>query len=208
MKAIEEIASYHKLNFGTALDVGANIGNHSLYFSGLFRKVLSFEPSPVLNLVLQANILRNEIDNVQVFGCGLGNKSGLAVVQELSENHTGMVQLNTGPDVSLTDQSDGVEIFRGDDVLKRDANGKGIISFIKIDVEGMELQVLEGLSDTISRDQPLIAFESRSYQEGIQVMSYLRGLGYQYFYELQSSRLPPRAFLRLAMRFWGESATV
>src|SRR5262249_31098554 len=50
-----------------ALDVGANIGTHALFFSGLVDKVLAFEPNPAAFLVCQANALSSGTTNVQVF---------------------------------------------------------------------------------------------------------------------------------------------
>jgi tRNA/tmRNA/rRNA uracil-C5-methylase (TrmA/RlmC/RlmD family) len=47
-----------------ALDVGANIGNHSLYFAKYFKKVISFEPAPNNCWIFKANIFLNRVKNV------------------------------------------------------------------------------------------------------------------------------------------------
>ena len=62
----------NKINFGVALDVGAYIGNHSLFFSKYFRKVISFEPNPVSFELLNLNIKQTK--NIKINNYGLSNK--------------------------------------------------------------------------------------------------------------------------------------
>lgn len=74
-----------------AIDAGANIGNHSLYLSAFFDEVLSFEPNPMLDLVLQANA--GLVDNVTVFCHGLSDDSGEGVLQTVDAFNLGSATL-------------------------------------------------------------------------------------------------------------------
>lgn len=57
------------------LDVGANIGQHSLFMSKFCKKVIAFEPIPILQNRIEMNLKRNRIDNVQLNPFGLSNEN-------------------------------------------------------------------------------------------------------------------------------------
>ena len=57
---------------GIAIDIGANIGNHSVFFSKFFKKVYSFEPNPKTFELLKINAKLN--NNIYVRKTGLSNK--------------------------------------------------------------------------------------------------------------------------------------
>ena len=50
------------------LDVGANIGNHSVFFADRFARVIAVEPNPIFCLALRATIALNKLINVELFG--------------------------------------------------------------------------------------------------------------------------------------------
>lgn len=183
LACVEFLVEYLDIRDTTAVDVGANIGNHTLYLSRLFQTVLAFEPSPYLSLVLQANVIRNQRENVEVFSCGLADVEGIATVRELSTENIGMVELDRTHSEA---GSSTIELRRGDDFLL----GKETrVGFVKVDVEGMELEVLQGMKRSLSRDKPLIAFESRNGKEGGRVIQWLFKIGYIHLYEIQASRI-------------------
>ena len=183
LRCIETLVARLDISDGLAIDVGANIGNHTLYISHIFKNVMAFEPSKSLNLVLRANVIRNKRNNVEIFCCGLGSDNGKAVVSELSLENTGMVELIALPD---EDNVDVINIYKGDDVI---FDRQIPIKFVKIDVEGMELSVLQGMKKCIERDKPLIAFESRCLVEGDAVINCLTHMGYGNFFEIAASRM-------------------
>nr|WP_256504628.1 FkbM family methyltransferase [Gilvimarinus xylanilyticus] len=176
-----------KLEFRSkvALDVGANIGNHSLFMSRYFDSVIAFEPCSYLNMVLRANVLRNKINNVEVSSYGLGDSKGVAGVVEQASDNIGMVELKRFGG-GISNDTERVQVEKGDELLF-DRYEK--IGFIKIDAEGMEVSVIQGLQKCILRDRPLIAFESRRAKEGGDVISVLQKLGYFNYYEVSASRI-------------------
>ena len=57
------------------IDVGANIGNHSVFFGKYFKKIYSFEPNPILFKILEGNVMLNKLDHkIQLFNFALGNR--------------------------------------------------------------------------------------------------------------------------------------
>jgi len=67
-------------NSSYALDIGANIGNHSIQFSRKFRGVYSFEPNPRTFEILSSNTKR--LNNVECLNIGLGSKSAKITLSE------------------------------------------------------------------------------------------------------------------------------
>lgn len=138
-----------------ALDIGANKGVYTYHLRKLAR-VAAFEPVPVL-----AEKLGNAgFSNVDVHHCGLGKESGFF---ELRIPHHGKRKrgLNT-PAASFRAMSDisadkfetfRIEVKRLDDFHFRD------VSFVKLDVEGWEEQVLTGGEETFARNRPVLLVE-------------------------------------------------
>jgi FkbM family methyltransferase len=140
----------------TVLDIGANIGCTSLLFGSRASKVYSFEPSPTTYRWLVENVQRAKLNNVEPINLGLGKEAGTFELTFAPNNRSGGFVSN------LTSASEGhqvehITIARGDDFIREHQIAK--VDFIKIDVEGFEQSVIEGLAATIARDQPIVALE-------------------------------------------------
>ena len=140
----------------TVLDIGANIGCTSLLFGDLARKVYSFEPSPTTHRWLIENVQRAKLNNVEPLNLGLGKDAGTFELTFAPNNRSGGFVSN------LTNASEGhqveqITIAKGDDFIRERQIAK--VDFIKIDVEGFEQSVIEGLAETIAREQPIVALE-------------------------------------------------
>lgn len=135
----------------TIVDIGANVGNHSLYFA-LFmgaKRVIPVEPNPLVFEMLIANVLVNGLSDVVVL-----NRLGVGV----SDQHSGGYAMeqkatNYGAAQMLPGEGD-IEVFRADELIPKEKP-----ALIKIDVEGMELSVLGGLSGILKRCRPIIFIE-------------------------------------------------
>ena len=132
-------------------DVGANQGLYSNLFSkivGSSGMVVAFEPSPSNFNELICKCTHNKNIDFYNFGLGLKNKR-VNFVQGLDDlGATSMVELSKDGQTN-----DSVEIFSGDFlVLER---GVAAPSVIKIDVEGYELEVLEGMKNLILKSSTL-----------------------------------------------------
>jgi FkbM family methyltransferase len=135
----------------TILDIGANVGFHSLYFAelaGKNGKVLAFEPVPYNFDVLNTNIKLNSYENINVKNIALGNKNEQLLIDadENSENPGSFNLFANNGQVAI-------KCAIGDEVIKEK------VDFIKIDVEGYEAFVINGLINTIETYKPNIVFE-------------------------------------------------
>jgi FkbM family methyltransferase len=133
---------------GTAIDIGANLGNHSLYFSDHFHKVLSFEPNPRTYKVLQLNAELAE--NVQCFNEGVSDTSA-DVLLETCNTNSGRSAITSNDNGSAR----SIRVKALDSVIDESET----VRLIKIDVEGHEEKVLIGAEQTIRRNRPIILFE-------------------------------------------------
>ena len=164
---------------GTALDIGANIGNHSCYFAAHFDRVVAFEPNPPVAAVLRANVMGRSVEVVET---GLSDRPG--------ELNFHVNQTNLGGS-RVTADSAGMTIRV--DTLDRLAGPLGLdnVRFIKMDVERHEEQVLTGAAELLASQLPVIAMEGhyKSCREtGLRVATELDRLGYRYFYRFAARR--------------------
>jgi FkbM family methyltransferase len=144
---------------GMALDIGANIGNHSRVFAQRFAAVHAFEPNPPTLELLRFNT--RGAANVAVHGHGLGDRPGTFDLVEDPANMGGSsMAAQTVPGGSVV----RVRVERLDDL---DINTSRLC-FIKIDVEGFEPAVLRGAERTLREAQPLIVLEqhTREFSNG------------------------------------------
>ena len=149
---VEKVASCAALShsFATAIDVGAYIGVISSYLARRFTKVVSFEAVPETFRLLERNV--GALPNVEVKNVAAGNTA-----EEVFFTHYpshGQLSHVAGND----DHPAAVKIGPIP-VQTIDSFGFADVSFIKIDVEGHELPVLEGARETILRCRPVIMIE-------------------------------------------------
>jgi FkbM family methyltransferase len=139
---------------GTILDVGANIGYHTTWFATRCptATVVAIEPNGRVFPRLLANI--DGIPNVVAVNCGLADRGGLRRLHDTEDDaYSGFVDTHRKAVLKTTT----VACAAGDEFLA--ALGIGPVRFIKIDVEGLEQEVLDGLKRTIAEHRPVIACE-------------------------------------------------
>ncbi len=190
------------LKDGICLDVGANIGNHSLFYSKIFREVVAFEPNPIAYKLLEANVLKNRISNIKICTTGLGSKKEKKSLSIYSGN-LGMSSLVENKNLNQETFVLEVETNSGDELLTELVSVKSKILFIKIDVEGFEAEALLGLQLTIQRHQPIIAIELNFFTmlaQANDALRVLRSFGYQHFYMLKSAHTINNGLLNFTSR--------
>jgi FkbM family methyltransferase len=137
----------------TVIDVGANIGMTALLFSQLASRVKAYEPSPSTFRFLESNINRSGCDNVEIFNFGLGSAdSNLPLTHSPSNRSGGFVSDQT--EASEGHVTEDIVVRKGDPLLSGTE-----VDFIKIDVEGFEMKVLEGLRSVVKDQQPVTVIE-------------------------------------------------
>lgn len=151
------------------LDIGANIGNHSVYWAKVrnVNSVHCFEPIKSTFDILKKNIEINNISNkVKLYNLAVGSGKSSGTIDWYRQSAIGAAGIRESKNGEF-------EIVKLDDI-----NFKERINFIKIDIEGFEVQALEGMSELLKRDMPVIAIES--YGENIpKIILFLERLGYK-----------------------------
>lgn len=142
---------------GVFVDIGANFGHHGLY-AALFchaTRVYPVEPNPSAWRLLLANVLANGAENMFDFrglGLGAGARSGEGYSVTERQTNRGAARMIEGVGA--------IPVQRGDDLL-----ADVTPDFIKIDVEGMEFEVLSGLSGVLARCSPGLMVEVATANE-------------------------------------------
>ena len=164
----------------TALDIGANIGNHSIFFAKQFKYVYAFEPNPCTFEVLKINCnYAAEHKNVVPLNFALSDKEGSLPF------HINPANMGGSSIVDENKASIEVSIEINAKILDhlnelKDAS----IALIKIDVEGHELNVLKGARAIILKNMPAILFEQHASEivdGSSKVIKYLEEIGYEFF---------------------------
>ena len=163
---IDLTGKFSGLKNQSVVDIGSNIGNHSLYFSKYFKTVYSFEAHPKIFLVQKINV--SEIKNIKSFNFGLGNTNKNTIMYENQFNLGGSSVINkVGKKIKIK--------LKKLDSFKNFKN----IELIKIDVEDFELEVIKGSVKTLKKFKPIVAFESWSNHKP--KINLLKKLGYNIY---------------------------
>lgn len=159
------------------IDVGANIGAHTLAFSqmvGKHGRVHAFEPQRIVFQMLCANMALNSIGNVECRQTALASASSATRIPEirydLPANHGGFQvgDYETGMDIPME---------RLDDLLDLPH-----LKLIKIDVEGMEYDVINGAQDTIRKHAPFLYVENDRREKSKPLIELIQSFGYRLFW--------------------------
>lgn len=140
-------------NSQVIFDVGANIGNHSMYWSIKINPdiIYSFEPFVPNFERLKNNVTNNGIKNVKMINKGIGEKNGFASIKSFDETNYGSTSLKYNEGVNK-DETDEIEIISLDSFIEEE-NIKSV-DFIKIDVEGFEVSVIRGMLELLNKFKP------------------------------------------------------
>nr|WP_198030300.1 FkbM family methyltransferase [Mesorhizobium sp. LNHC220B00] len=148
---LEMIKRHFNNSCGTFLDIGASVGNHTIFASKILnaKRIIPIEPNNVAINVLKRNVSLNKCGNVDT------SFLGIALSDESSRLRKATPDLNNiGHTVYSKDASGETSAVLGDELLSGEWVG-----FIKIDVEGMEIAILSGLRRTIENSRPIIFIE-------------------------------------------------
>lgn len=145
ISVIEDILHESKKK-DTFLDVGANMGAHSISVDKKIETVYSIEPHPVNLSHLSINSQMNNSD-IDIFACGLSDSKGYLEIDSPEQKMKVDGSASTGGASNTEKAAIAVRLEKGDEFIRQ--NGLNIPQIIKIDVEGSEMSVLRGLKTTI-----------------------------------------------------------
>ena len=139
------------------MDIGANVGHHSIFLSKFASQVLAFEPYPKVNMQFKQQIAHNNISNIQIFETGLSDRRETLNYYAPTGNNEGIGSFDESSIGKGNTSYGKLELREGDQVIESDSWKN--IKLIKIDVEGFEKKVIKGLSRTIEEERPVIVCE-------------------------------------------------
>lgn len=151
------------------VDVGANVGNHSMFAAmGLEgSRIVSFEPCLIQHTLLCMNAALNGVAHkTQIHKVALSDIEGFTWIYGIKEN-IASAHLRQLPSGEL------VRLARGDDFI-----GEVGSFFLKVDVEGHEMKVLEGFKQSIARQRPNIFIEVSNHNSDL-LASWVAGNNYR-----------------------------
>lgn len=184
----------------TFVDVGANIGLMSLFASTCVAsngKVLAFEPNPETNRILNENIKINSFEKIEVFDSAIGSITEERKIYDQFDKNRGSASLlkpnssSAGYDVSVNPLS---SFISKDEIIK----------MIKIDVEGFELEVLNGASEILSGTTPPILIvecsedrENSTDQVTVKMFDFISSINDYELYKMSGSKSRASSFIKI-----------
>jgi FkbM family methyltransferase len=166
------------------VDVGASLGIYTLISARLVGdagQVLAFEPARETFGMLRRNVLLNQLPNVRLFNCAVGDEGGVRRLYQYPDPGRNSLGAGVAPAVGMED----VAMTTLDLALARE--GFAQLDLIKADVEGAEELVFRGARNILSTRHPMIIFEiNPAAAEGLGLAplgawQLLEGMGYQFW---------------------------
>ncbi|SEJ48968.1 FkbM family methyltransferase [Demequina mangrovi] len=155
---------------GAIIDVGANLGNHTVYLAEAFSeaKVFAVEPHGPNIELLRRNVAENGLDQRVEVVAALASDGHHSY--ELTQNLDG----NLGTMAATRAAGGDIQSVILDELV-----GEQQVSLVKVDVEGMEPDVLRGLERTIGRCRPVIVTEAHDPSHTRAIAGFLNAFGYR-----------------------------
>ena len=167
------------------LDMGANVGTHALAFSrfaGARGLVIAIDAQERMHELLVLNVALNAVENVRCIRAIVGRETGLRFVPaECHQARTNFGAVSYLDSSAKSDRSSGLvplSMITVDDLLLQGCD------LMKIDVEGMELDVLLGAVETIARYRPPIYFEQAREERFAQTFEFFERFQYSLFWHV------------------------
>ena len=168
---------------GIYLDVGSNIGNHAVFFGRFCADhVVAIEPNPRLHPILRRNIDANVLgERTTVVPVGISDTDvvGAMALRDEHDGNIGASHIVPGPAAAAV-AGERVTLRRLDDLIAELAPSLPSlpITFLKIDVEGMEMGVLRSATTLLREHRPQIFIELITEDALESATSLLREFGY------------------------------
>ncbi len=159
------------------VEIGANIGSHTV---GLAKTVgpsggmVAIEPQPSIFRVLCANLALNGLTNVTPLALGCGRQKGTLQAPAV-DYHVRQPHNSGGVSLEPSGQGIAVDVVPLDELLRPDFGAR----LLKIDVEGMERDVLEGARRLIETGRPLLYVENDRADKSKELIDWIMAAGYR-----------------------------
>ncbi|PNE73238.1 FkbM family methyltransferase [Burkholderia thailandensis] len=167
---------------GTVVEVGANVGSQTVALAksakAVGADVVAFEPQPFVFQNLCANLALNALDNVTAWPFACATQAGTVWFEH--QNYRGNGNFG-GVSVQTEAMAGGIQMpcVRLDDMIR----GWNVY-LMKVDVEGFELQVLQGAQETLANNRPVLYVENDRVAQSPALIEYLWGQGYRLWWHI------------------------
>ena len=161
------------------IEVGANIGAHTLYLSKLVGNgyVFAFEPQRLVFQNLCANLALNSISNVYAYQEAISDENGSILIPECD-----FTKNNNFGGINIENTKNGTTVNR--QKLDNFLNKIDRLKLLKIDVEGMEILVIKGAKELIDKFRPIIYIENDRQEHSKELIELLWSLDYKMYWHL------------------------
>jgi FkbM family methyltransferase len=148
------------------LDVGSNVGLTAIAFDQFVPegRIFAFEPSPRNYECLRKNLAENDCGRVEAINKAVGRESGEVTFFDTRLFGAGSFAVRDNAQIAVKHHAEDrtkVPCVSVDDFVAR--RGIGRVDLIKVDVEGFEIEVLEGAEKTLAAHEPIVILEFNSY---------------------------------------------
>jgi FkbM family methyltransferase len=193
--SVDRLIRQHVAPDSVAIDVGANVGMHTVAMAGCARhgQVLALEPNPRVFDKLVSNIALNRYTHVHAVNSAASNAAGELILNLPPANagNQGTARVAAG----LLENRGAVKVPAVTLDSQVASEGFRRVDFVKIDVEGWEARVLAGARDTLATYRPALVFEflpshwAIAHEEIYDAFRLLRECGYRHFYDVTTAGL-------------------
>jgi FkbM family methyltransferase len=167
-------------------DIGAFHGILTLFFASRAAQVIAYEPNQINHGRLIENIRLNNLTNIQVRQCGVGEQSGSGMLQY----STVMLGAGTLDQSAIAPIAQPVRITTLDEDIA--VHSLPAPDLIKIDIEGWELAALQGAAGTLATHRPALFLEMHGgtmrekRSKTAAILAFLRAAGYHDILHVES----------------------
>lgn len=187
----------------TVIDAGAYPGDFAIYAAkkvGSEGRVIAFEPVPGNLKVLKKNIKLNKLKNIKIIEKGLWNKKTKKTLK-VDRSHRGGNTILGTRDNPKGEKEITAELASLDEIAEEDLNINKI-DFIKMDIEGAELEALRGMEKSLKKYKPHLVIASYHIRNSEKTYKRVEKILEEYGYEVETPE-PPHNW-ELATFAWKE----
>lgn len=193
-------------------DIGANLGYYALLEASLVGKngkVYAVEPNPPAFKVLRKNVELNDFDNLSIHEIAIGEKNGTALLRVPNELNIASITSTNARKEKVEKFSERIKLFKVrmmtfDNFIKNFMHGK-TPTFIRMDVEGYEYEIIKGMESLLKTGQPLrllmeFHFGSLGIEKSSEIIKKLKNYGFEIsavIHEIWPGLLSHKVILRL-----------
>ncbi|UTW59681.1 FkbM family methyltransferase [Kordiimonas sp. SCSIO 12603] len=168
----------------TVIDVGANVGYHSLFFSLKVQpsgNVIAFEPHEINHKLLTLNCIINNLENTKIHKALIGSKTEIVMLEDDVTDIQNLAAASFAGHMEKTESGSPYMKLKLDDLNLENCN------LIKIDVEGMELEVISGAQDIIAEKKPIVFYEQNTVANFHEIQKILSDRDYASFWSVSKA---------------------